>query len=65
MISLMLDLRFKSLRIISSFVGQEQGVSLVEEYDKKFLYPMLVKSLEHFHPLVKLERNNVNQNIFY
>jgi hypothetical protein len=31
----MLDPRFKSLWIISSFVGHEQNASLVEKYDKK------------------------------
>jgi hypothetical protein len=54
MISLMLDPSFKSLHIISSFVGREQGVALVEEYDRKTLYPMLVKCHEHLHPLVRL-----------
>jgi hypothetical protein len=38
MISLMLNPRLKNLHIISSFVGYEQGVNLVEEYDRKFLY---------------------------
>jgi len=32
----MFDPRFK---IISSFVGREQGVALVEEYDRKSLNP--------------------------
>jgi hypothetical protein len=54
MISLMLDPRFKSFHIISSFVGKEQGVALVKEYDRKSLYPMLVKCYEHLHPLVRL-----------
>jgi hypothetical protein len=31
----MLDPRFKSLFIISSFVGREQGVLFVEEHDRK------------------------------
>jgi hypothetical protein len=43
MISLMLNLRFKNLHIISSFVGHEQGVYLVEEYDRKSLYSIFVK----------------------
>jgi hypothetical protein len=64
MISLMLDLKYKSLHIVSSFVEREQGVALVEEYDKKSLYPMLVKCHEHLHPLVKLERNSTNRDIF-
>jgi hypothetical protein len=57
----MFDLRFK---IISSFVGREQGVALVEEYDRKSLYLMLVKCHEHLHPLVRLDTNSINQNIF-
>jgi hypothetical protein len=64
MISLMLDPRFKALCIVSSFVEQDQSVSYVEEYDKKLLYPMLVKYHEHSHPLIRLDRNYVNQNIF-
>jgi len=53
MINFMLNPRRKSLRIISSFVGKEQGVTLVEEYDKKSLYLMLVKCHEHLHALVR------------
>jgi len=34
MISLMFDPRFKSLCLVSSFLGKEQGVVLVEEYEK-------------------------------
>jgi hypothetical protein len=49
----MLDLRYESLQIVSSFVGREQGVALVEEYDRKSLYLMLVKCHEHLHPLVR------------
>jgi hypothetical protein len=43
MIFLMLNPWYKSHRVGSSFVGTEQGVVLVEEYDRKSLYPMLVK----------------------
>jgi hypothetical protein len=64
MISLMLNPRFKSLRIKSSFVGREQGIALVEEYDRKSLHLMLVKCHEHLHPLVKLDMNYVNQDFF-
>jgi hypothetical protein len=49
----MLDLRFNNLCIISSFVGREQGVAFVEEYDRNSLYPMLIKCHEHLHPLVR------------
>jgi hypothetical protein len=64
MISLMLDAGFKSLCIISSFVGRDQGVVLVKDYDRKTLYLILVKCYEHLHLLVRLDRNCVNQNIF-
>jgi len=39
------------------FFGTKQGVSLVEEYDRKFLYSMLVKCHKHLHPL---KRSNVH-----
>jgi hypothetical protein len=60
MISLMLNPRFKSHRIISSFVGREQGVALIEEYDRKSLYPMLAKCHEHLYPLQRINRNCVD-----
>ncbi len=64
MIFLMLNRRFKSLCIMSSFVGREQGVFLVEEYDRKSLYPMLVKCHEHLYSLVSLNTNCADQDIF-
>jgi hypothetical protein len=57
MISLMLDPRYERLHIVSSFVGREQGVVLVEEYDRKSLYLMLVKCHEHLHPLMRSKMN--------
>jgi hypothetical protein len=33
MIALMLDTRLKSLRLMSSFIGPDQGVAIVEQYD--------------------------------
>jgi hypothetical protein len=59
-----LDPRFKKFHIISSFVGREQGVVIVEEYDRNILYPMLVKCHEHLHSLVRLDRNYVDYDIF-
>jgi hypothetical protein len=40
----MLDLRFKSWILISSFIGREHEWVIVEEYDRKSLFPMLLKS---------------------
>jgi hypothetical protein len=47
----MLDSRFKSLCLISSFIGHEQNIFILEEYNKKSLYPMLMKCYHHLHPL--------------
>jgi hypothetical protein len=33
MLALMLDSRFKSLCLVSSFIGHDQGITIVEEYD--------------------------------
>jgi len=52
MFSLMLDPKFKSLHLVSSFIGREQGVSIVEEYDNKSLYPILLKCHHHLNLLV-------------
>ncbi len=46
----MLDLNFNNLCLMSSFIGLEQGKAIVEEQDKKTLYPML-KCHHHMHPL--------------
>jgi hypothetical protein len=53
MLSLMLDLRFKSLRLVSSFVGRKEGVNIVDEYDGKTLYPMPLKCYHHLHLMTK------------
>jgi hypothetical protein len=49
----MLDLRFKSLHLVSSFVNQEEGVNIVDEYDRETLYLMLLKFYHHLHPMTK------------
>jgi hypothetical protein len=43
MFSLMLGPRFKTLRLVSSLIGCEQGKAIVEKYDKKSLFPMHFK----------------------
>jgi hypothetical protein len=60
MIFLMLDLRFKSFCLTSSFVGKEQGVAIVEKYDRKSLYAMLLKC---HHPLVEIESSFANIDV--
>jgi hypothetical protein len=43
MLLLMLDPRFKTFHLVSSLIGHEQGKAIVEEYDKKSLFPMFLK----------------------
>ncbi len=38
MLSLMLNPRFKSLRLVSSFIGHEQVVIIIEGYDRIYIY---------------------------
>ncbi len=71
MFALMLDLRYKNLRIVSTFVGNELGVDIVEEYDKKAFSPMLLKTHQFLHPLATFESmverasdENFNLDIF-
>jgi hypothetical protein len=56
MFSLMLDPRFKTLLLVLSFINLEQGKTIVEEYDKKSLFLMLMKCYYHLHPLVEFEK---------
>jgi hypothetical protein len=51
----MLDPRFKNLRLVSSLISREQKSSIVQEYDMRFLFPMLLKYHEHLHPIVEYE----------
>jgi hypothetical protein len=53
MLSLMLDPIFKNLCLVFSFVGREECVSIVDEYDRKTLYPMLLKCHHHLHPMIE------------
>jgi hypothetical protein len=46
---------------VSSFIGLEQNKSIVEKYDRKTLYPMLLKCYHHLHPL--FENLNVDQRV--
>jgi len=50
---LMLDLGFKSLCLISSFVGRKEGINIVDEYDRRTLYPMLLKCYHHLHLMIE------------
>jgi hypothetical protein len=51
MFALMLDLRYKNLRVVSIFVDKELVVGVVEDYDKKAHFPSLLKIYQFLHPL--------------
>jgi hypothetical protein len=43
MLTIMLDPKLKSLRLVFSFIGHDQGITIVEQYDTMLLYPMFMK----------------------
>jgi hypothetical protein len=63
MFSLVLDLKFKTLCLMSTLISYEGGKPIVEKYDRIFLFLMLLKCHYHLHPLVKSERDIVNQGV--
>ncbi len=44
-----------------SFICHEEGVSIVEEYNKWSLYPTLLKCYHYLHPMAKSEVECANQ----
>ncbi len=45
----MLDGQGLKVFVLCLHVGHEQGVSIVEKYDEKTLYPMLLKCYHYLH----------------
>jgi hypothetical protein len=45
--TLMLDPRFKSLKLIYSFINHEHMVAIIEWYDRVSLFPMFLKPHHH------------------
>jgi hypothetical protein len=52
MLFLMLDLRFKNLCLMFSFIGFKQSKGIVGKYDGKTMYPMLLQCYDHFAPII-------------
>jgi hypothetical protein len=52
MLALLFDPRLKNLHLVFSFIGHDQGVTIVEQYDTMSLYFMLMKCYYHLHPLI-------------
>jgi hypothetical protein len=64
MLGLMFDPKFERLHLISSFIGCDKGVIIVEENDRKSLYPnMFLKCHHHLHPMTKSEIGYIDQTI--
>jgi len=53
----MLDARFKSLRLVFSFINQEQVVSMVENYDKQMFVTMVFEMIVETNELTKESMN--------
>jgi hypothetical protein len=61
MLTLMLEPRFESLRLIFFFTSCELEAAIIVKYDRKSLFPMLLRSYHHLHPLFKIESSFVNK----
>jgi len=49
----MLDPNFKNIKLVSFFISKKQVISMVEVYDRKYLFPMLLKCHHIFQPMVE------------
>jgi hypothetical protein len=61
MMFLMLDPRFQIFHLSFFLIGYEEGVNVVEEYDKQSLYHMLLKCFYHLHSMEKSKIECVKQ----
>jgi hypothetical protein len=43
MLALMFNQRFKNMRLVTTFLGHENAIAIVFEYDQNFLLPLLTK----------------------
>jgi len=59
----MLDPKLKTFRLVFSLIDRDQGKVIVEEYDKKPLFPMVFKYYYHLHPLVESKKDVVEQRV--
>jgi hypothetical protein len=63
MLVLMLDSRFKNLHLVSFFIGRDQGVVIVEQFDTMSLHPMFMKCYYHLHPSIEFDNDFVDQRV--
>jgi hypothetical protein len=57
---LMLNLRFKSLHLILFYIVHEENVVIIEEYNNKPVYPMLIKCYNHLHLVLEFAVGRAN-----
>jgi hypothetical protein len=50
MVALLLNMRYKNLKIVFTFAVKELGVVVVEDYDKKVFFLMILKTHYFLHP---------------
>jgi hypothetical protein len=50
MLALILNMRYKNLKIIFTFVVKELKVAIVKDYDKKVFFLMILKTHYILHP---------------
>ncbi len=60
MLVLMFNPKFKSFHLVFSFIGHDQGVTIVEQYDTMALYPMLMKCYYHLYPSIEFDNDFAN-----
>ncbi len=51
MLVLMIDLCFKSMWLVTTYLGQENVVILVAEYDEKLFLPLLIEVAKLLMPI--------------
>ncbi len=54
MLALMLNMRYKNLKIVFTFVVKELRVAIVKDYDKKIFFLMILKTHYILHPWLLL-----------
>jgi hypothetical protein len=64
LILILLDPRFKSFHLVSSFIGCDQGITIIEQYDTMSLYLMLMKCYYYLHPSIKFDNDFVNKKMY-
>jgi hypothetical protein len=59
----MLDPRFKSLHLVFYFIGRDQGVVVVEQYDTMSLYLMVMKCYYNLHPSIEFDNGFADHKV--